>query len=128
LKKLLNPAGEDNLFKSIGDFFKDKLSVNASLSRDVDYRKLTFLNCIRKLFEEARAADCRDINGDSEIFKEMPKNYDGTIKKDDFIYALLNTKIFSLTRTDIANISALLLAPSLNPKQPESNSIDLEDL
>lgn len=58
----------------------------------------------------------------------MPKNYDGTIKKDDFIYAILNTKTFGLTRTDIANISALLLPPSLNPKIPEPNSIDLEDL
>jgi hypothetical protein len=39
----------------------------------------------------------------------MPKNYDGTIKKEDFIYAILSTKSFTLTRTEIANISALLI-------------------
>lgn len=56
------------------------------------------------MFEDARASDILDLSGKSEIFKEMPKNYDGTIKKDDFIYAILNTKIFTLTRTEISNI------------------------
>lgn len=61
----------------------------------------------------------------------MPLNYDGTIKKDDFIYAIMNSpKGFTLTRTEIANISALLMTPScsLTPKSTESTSIDLEDL
>jgi hypothetical protein len=64
---------------------------------------------LRKLFEEARASGLQSINGQSELFKEMPKNYDGTIKKEDFIYAILSTKSFTLTRTEIANISALLI-------------------
>ena len=66
---------------------------------------------MRKLFEEARASDLQTINGQSELFKEIPKNFDGTIKKDDFIYAILNTKFLTLTRTEISNISALLLQP-----------------
>lgn len=93
-------------------------------------RKLSYLNCLRKLFEEARASDIQNINGECELFKEMPKNYDGTIKKDDFIYAILNTKSFTLTRTEIANISALLLTGqyATTPKSTDANSIDLEDL
>jgi hypothetical protein len=78
------------------------------------------------MFEDARASDIQDLSGKSEIFKEMPKNYDGTIKKDDFIYAILNTKIFTLTRTEISNISALLLT-NVNPAGGATNSIDLED-
>ena len=54
---------QNDLFKSIGNFFKKSINVNSSLSRDVDYRKLTFINCIRKLFEEARAANYLEING-----------------------------------------------------------------
>jgi hypothetical protein len=57
----------------------------------------------------------------------MPKNYDGTIKKDDFIYAILNTKVFALTRTEISNISALLLTNSAATGSA-ANNIDLEEL
>jgi hypothetical protein len=42
------------------------------------------------------------------MFKEMPKNYDGTLKVNDFIYAILNAKCFTLTRTEISNIVALI--------------------
>ena len=79
------------------------------------------------MFEDARASDILDLNGKSEIFKEMPKNYDGTIKKDDFIYAILNTKVFTLTRTEISNISALLLTNTA-ASGSAGNSIDLEEL
>jgi hypothetical protein len=99
-----NPLLNNQLFASIGKFFNEKVSV----SRDIDYRKLTFLSCLRKLFEEARQAGLQEINGQSELFKEMPKNFDGTIKKDDFVYAILNNKTFTLTRTEIANIAALI--------------------
>jgi hypothetical protein len=93
--------GNDQLIKSLGNFFKQSVTPT---NRDMDIRKLTYLNCLRKMFEDARASDILDLSGKSEIFKEMPKNYDGTIKKDDFIYAILNTKIFTLTRTEISNI------------------------
>lgn len=60
----------------------------------------------------------------------MPKNYDGTIKKDDFVYAILSCKAFTLTRTEIANLCQVLMAPSNipNPKSTEAYSIDLEEL
>jgi hypothetical protein len=111
------------MIKSLGNFFKQSVT---STTRDVDMRKLTYLNCLRKMFEDARASVIQDLSGKSDIFKEMPKNYDGTIKKDDFIYAILNTKIFTLTRTEISNISALLLT-NVNPSGGAANSIDLED-
>jgi hypothetical protein len=118
------------LFKSLGNFFKQSINVNSSMGRDVDMRKLTYLNCLRKLFEEARAADYQEINGESDIFREMPKNYDGTIKKDDFIYAIMSCKHFTLTRTEISNISALIVITQSgpNPKSSDGNSIDLEEL
>ena len=115
---------QNELFKSIGNFFKQSVNVNSSISRDVDYRKLTFLNCLRKLFDEARASELQELNGESEIFREMPKNYDGTLKKDDFIYAILNTRNFTLTRTEISNIFALLLANG----KGDQGGIDLEEL
>lgn len=60
----------------------------------------------------------------------MPKNYDGTIKKDDFNYAILNTKSFTLTRTEISNIAALITTQGhgIMQKSTDNNSIDLEDL
>ncbi len=67
------------------------------------------------------------MSGKSDIFKEIVKNFDGSIKKDDFIYAILNTKSFTLTRTEISNISALLLT-NLASNGTNSNNIDLEDL
>jgi hypothetical protein len=79
------------------------------------------------MFEDARASDIKDLSGKSEVFKELPKNYDGTIKKDDFIYAILNTKIFTLTRTEISNISALLLT-NASATGAAAISIDLEEL
>lgn len=48
----------DDLFKSIGNFLKQSINVsNSQTNRDVDNRKLTYLNCLRKLFEEARSAE-----------------------------------------------------------------------
>ena len=66
------------------------------------------MNCLRKLFEEARSSNYKEINGD-EIFYDVIRNMDRTVKKDDFIYAILNTKAFTLTRTEITNITSLLL-------------------
>ena len=39
-------------------------------SRDFDNRKLSYLNSLRKLFEEARTNDILNLNGD-EIFREI---------------------------------------------------------
>ena len=99
------------MVNKIGNFLRQSLNGGIAGNRgDTDLRKLSFLNCLRKLFEEARASDLQNINGQSELFKEMPKNYDGTIKKEDFIYAILSTKTFTLTRTEISNISGLLIS------------------
>ena len=55
------------------------------------------------MFEEARSLDIKDLNGD-EIFKDNIKNFDGSVKKEDFLYSLLNKEEFTLTRTEISNI------------------------
>ena len=59
----------------------------------------------------------------------MPKNYDGTVKVNDFIYALLNTKSFTLTRNEISNIVATVVVPDERPpKAAAEQTIDIEDL
>ena len=64
---------------------------------------MTLLNCLIKLFEEARTLEITDLNGD-EIFKDVFRNFDGSIKKDDFLYALLNKDGFTFTRSEILNL------------------------
>jgi hypothetical protein len=108
--------------KNIGNLIRQSMNISFQ-SRDMDNRKLTYINSLRKLYEEARCADIEDINGD-EIFRDIQKNYDLTVKKDDFIYAIINNKNFSLTRTEISNITAVLLNVSSN----DNNNIDIDEL
>jgi hypothetical protein len=56
-----------------------------------------------KLFEEARTLEISELNGD-DIFKDCYKNFDGSVKKDDFLYALLNKEGFTFTRSEISNL------------------------
>jgi len=86
-----------------------------SPTRDVDIRNNSFLSCLRKLFEEARTAKFEDLNC---IFEGAVRNFDGTLKKEEFIYALLNKQEFTLTRTEIGNICALF----------ESENVDVVEL
>jgi hypothetical protein len=128
-EKKEDPLAGNQLFASLGKFFNERMSAG----RDVDYRKLTQLSCLRKLFEEARQANMQSLNAESDIFAEMPKNFDGvTIKKDDFVYALLNNKAFSLTRTEISNITSIFALPSQGvfgkQRAVSENSIDLEEV
>lgn len=71
--------------------------------QDYDQRANNMINCLRKLFEEARKAQVEEINGD-EIFREEIKNFDGTIPKDEVLYSLLNSDKLSLTRIEISQI------------------------
>jgi hypothetical protein len=59
------------------------------------------LNAMRKLFEDARTHDIDELNGD-QLFKDEIKNFDGTVQKDEAMYAFLNNENFSLTRTELA--------------------------
>ena len=67
-------------------------SLNSNLSgnkADYDQRNQSMLNCMRKLFEEARAYSIEELNGES-LFKDEVKNFDGTVQKDEVVYAFLN--------------------------------------
>ena len=59
------------------------------------------LNCMRKLFEEARTQNIEELNGE-DVFTDEIKNFDGTVQKDELVYTLLNSDKFSLTRIEIA--------------------------
>ncbi len=76
-----------------------------------------------KLFEEARTLFISELNGE-EIFKDCQRNFDGSIKKDDFLYALLNKDGFTFTRTEILNLQTLLL----NITKNESGNINIDEL
>jgi hypothetical protein len=49
------------------------------------------LNAMRKLFEEARSQGFEELNGET-LFKDEVKNFDGTVSKDEVLYALLNSE------------------------------------
>jgi hypothetical protein len=69
-----------------------KKSLNLSMGGskgDFDLRKMTYLNSLRKLFEEARTGGISELNNE-EIFKDSNRNFDGSVKKDDFVYSILN--------------------------------------
>lgn len=54
-----NSPGHNNenmFFKNIGNYFRQSLNMSVT-SRDVDMRKVTQLNSLRKFFEEARSLE-----------------------------------------------------------------------
>ena len=75
--------------------------MNSDIKPDYDQRKQSMLNCMRKLFEEARAQSIEELNGEY-LFKDEIKNFDGTVKKEEFMYTLLNSDQFSLTRIEVS--------------------------
>ena len=97
--------------------------MQSSVGKDLDIRKMTYLNSVRKLFEEARMNDMQELNSE-ELFKDNMRNFDGSVKKDDFIYAVLNRDEFSLTRLEVSNICSLIL----NINRDDKNNIDVDEL
>lgn len=98
-------------------------SLQQSAGKDLDLRKITYLNSVRKLFEEARINAMQELNSE-ELFKDSMRNFDGSVKKDDFIYAVLNRNEFSLTRLEVSNICSLIL----NINRDDNNNIDVDEL
>lgn len=99
-------------------------SVNSQLAKqDYDQRNQTMLNCLRKLFEETRQNNIDELNGE-EIFKEDAKNFDGSVQKDEFVYSLLNSDKFSLTRIEISQILNLML----DINRDDAGKVDIDEL
>jgi len=98
-------------------------SLNSNMSADYDQRKQNMLNCLRKLFEEARASGIEELNGES-IFKDEIKNFDGTVQKEEVIYSLLNNQQFSLTRVEVAQIVQLML----DINRDDQGKVDVDEL
>ena len=77
------------------------------------------------MFEEMRIAeDLNDFTSD-ELFNDEVKGFDGSVHKDEFIYTFLNKEEFTLTRTEVSNVCALL--PNISTKDDKAK-IDLEQL
>jgi hydroxymethylpyrimidine pyrophosphatase-like HAD family hydrolase len=81
------------------------------------------LNSLRKLFEETRVNSISELNGE-EIFNEDKKNFDGTVQKEEVLFALLNNEKFSLTRIEISNILQLML----DINRDDEGRVDVDEL
>ena len=81
------------------------------------------LNCMRKLFEEARSQSIEELNGDA-IFKDDIKDFEGKVHKDEVIYTFLNHEGFSLTRAELAQIIQLML----DINRDDQGQIDVDEL
>jgi hypothetical protein len=84
---------------------------------DYDTRSNNYLASMRKLFEEFRLSceqgeikgkSLHEINGEA-VFAEHLRNFDGSVRKEDFVYTLLEKDIFTLDRHEVVNVSALML-------------------
>ena len=99
-------------------------SINSQLAKqDYDQRNMSMLNCMRKLFEETRQNHIDELNGE-EVFKEDSKNFDGSVQKDEFVYSLLNSEKFSLTRIEISQILSLMM----DINRDDAGKVDIDEL
>ena len=88
-------------------------------------REISFLHAMRKMFEEMRVApDLNDFTSE-KLFDDEVRSFDGTVVKDEFIYTMLNREEFTLTRTEVTNITQLMLNIS---KKDEREAIDLDGI
>lgn len=119
--RAMSPAkGGRAVPKNIEKLLRQSLNSQAT---DYDQRDRGMLNCMRKLFEEARANDIDELNGEP-LFKDEAKNFDGTVQKEDVIYALLNHESLSLTRTEVGAI--LQLVSDIN--RSDQGRVDIDEL
>lgn len=96
----------------------------SGLKKDYDIRQNSYLNAMRKLFEELRtASELGAINGE-ELFSTDIRNHDGTVHKDEFVYRLLNVEQLTLTRTEVFYIVDLMTTIFTNEKP----NVDIDEL
>ena len=77
------------------------------------------------MFEEmSLSEELNDFTSDM-LFNDEVKGFDGSVHKDEFIYIFLNQEEFTLTRTEISNICALLLNISAKDNK---DRVDLEQI
>jgi len=71
---------------------------------------------MRKLFEEFRTCceqgeittGIHELNGKA-VFQDHQKAFDGSVRKEDFVYTMLEKEMFTLDRTEVVNIASLML-------------------
>jgi len=49
-----------------------------------------------------------ELNGDA-VFHDHQKEFDGAVRKDDFVYTLLEKEIFTLDHAKVVNIASLII-------------------
>ena len=86
---------------------------------------MSYLHAMRKMFEEMRSAEELSEFTSEALFSDDVKRFDGSVAKDEFIYTILNREEFTLTRTEVTNVTSLMLNIT---KKDERESIDLDEL
>ena len=107
---------------------------SGSAPRKIDYdlRNNNYLSSLRKLFEEFRticeqgeiARGKHELNGEA-VFPDHQKNFDGSVRKEDFVYTMLEKEMFTLDRTEVVNIASLMLNIA---NRTDRGMIDLDEL
>jgi hypothetical protein len=100
-----------------------RTSMNSDNKPDYDQRTQTMLNCMRKLFEEARAQNVEELNGEA-LFKDESKNFDGSVQKDEVMYAFLNNQAFSLTRIELSQVISIMM----DINRDDNGKVDIDEL
>jgi hypothetical protein len=78
------------------------------------------MTCDRGEVEEGS----HEINSES-VFKNDIKNFDGSVKKEDFVYTLLDKEMFTLDRSEVVNVASIMLNIT---KSKDRGHIDLDEL
>jgi hypothetical protein len=114
---------------------RQSVQLGYSPTRKIDYdvRNNNFLASMRKLFEEFRTScESGEIKGDAVhelngdfMFKNSLRTFDGTVSKDDFVFTIMEKDFFTLDRTEVSNLSNLML--NITQRNDKGN-IDLDEL
>ena len=84
--------GRKNPAEKFANALRQSLGSNGAAAQDYDIRSNSYLNSLRKMFEEVRMSpELRDFNG-YDIFGQEVRTFTGEVHKDDFIYVVLDTE------------------------------------
>ena len=129
---MIDEVGEQKFTNALRQSIQLGGSGSAGRRIDYDTRTNSYLSSIRKFFEEFRMTCDRgeveegshEINSEA-VFKNDVKNFDGSVKKEDFVYTLLDQEMFTLDRSEVVNIASIMLNIT---KSNDRGHIDLDEL
>jgi hypothetical protein len=104
----MGTPGKDDPRSRFANALRQSLQLSTT-KKDYDIRSNSYLNSLRKLFEEVRTTEELDELNGEQLFKTDARQFDGTVHKDEFVYILMNEEQFTLTRTEVFHIVDIML-------------------